>query len=935
MRNGNAEDCDGAGRDTTPAEEEGFVTVRNGTECGEGSSLLRELSALSDAPSGEKIPVLPPDIKRTPMLEQYLFWKERYPGCLLFFRMGDFFELFFDDARTASAVLDITLTARDPEKKIPMAGVPFHAVESYLSKLVREGFSVALCDQVTEPDGRTLVERSVVRVVTPGTYVPEDPSGEGRLAALAPAGDGGIALALLAPGTGSLEAGTVSENEAASLLATFVPQEILLPRGTLERLPGRIREQIARVPQRLLARNHFDPAAGEERLAARFAVASLAAHGVLPGDAAAGCARVVLDYLEETHFSAARHVRRLRPLHSGLFLHLDVTTVRNLDLVEGDGLSLFAVLNRCSTPMGKRCLREWILRPLRSVEEIRKRQDAVASLTEDPALLRAVRDVLGACRDVERALGRLSLRVGTPRDLAAIRDTLAAFPGLVALCAAREVGKLLRAVPDLAPLAETLKTLADDPPRLVHAGGVIRDGADPELDEWRCVARGGEEWLRDYAARERELRGIKSLKVGYNKVFGYYIEISRANLENIPPEYSRKQTLVGGERFVTEELAVFEERMRSSSERIAARESALYEELIRVTLEAGSCVQELGRALAALDATASLADVAWERGYVRPLVTEGTRLALHGARHPVVEVALGNRSFTPNDVLLDGDGVRIAVVTGPNMAGKSTYLRMAALLILMAQMGSFVPAERAEVGLTDRIFTRIGARDELDRGLSTFMVEMVETAGILHNVTDRSFVVLDEIGRGTSTYDGMSIAWAVLEYLLTPCGARPKVLFATHFHELTALAERHREITNCSMAVEETAEGVTFLHRVVPRPADRSYGIEVARLAGIPETVLRRSRELLREFETRRVVPGGEGWAGAFPDGAAWPEASRAAPGQGRGRMRQLSLLDAAKDAVLEELALLDPDSMTPLQALEVLYRLREKSRSALEEGAP
>lgn len=934
MRNENAGVCDGAGRGTTRAGEEGFVTVRNGMECEEGSSLLRELSA-PDAPGGEKVPVLPPDIKRTPMLEQYFFWKERYPDCLLFFRMGDFFELFFDDARTASAVLDITLTARDPEKKIPMAGVPFHAVEGYLGRLVREGFSVALCDQVTEPDGRTLVERSVVRVVTPGTYVPEDPSGEGRLAALAPAGEGGIALALLAPGTGSLEAGTVSENEAASLLATFAPQEILLPRGTPERLPGRIREQIARIPQRLLARSHFDPASGEERLAARFAVASLAAHGVLPGDAAAGCARVALDYLEETHFSAARHVRRLRPLHSGLFLHLDVTTVRNLDLVEGDALSLFAVLNRCGTPMGKRCLREWILRPLRSVEEIRKRQDAVASLTEDPVLLRAVRDALGACRDVERALGRLSLRVGTPRDLAAIRDTLAAFPGLVALCEGRKAGEPLRAVPDLAPLMETLRTLADDPPRLVHAGGVIRDGADPELDEWRCVARGGEEWLRDYAARERELRGIKSLKVGYNKVFGYYIEISRANLENIPPEYSRKQTLVGGERFVTEELAVFEDRMRSSSERIAARESALYEELVRATLEAGACVQELGRALAALDATASLAEVAWERGYVRPLVTEGTRLALHGARHPVVEVALGNRPFTPNDVLLDGDGVRIAVVTGPNMAGKSTYLRMAALLILMAQMGSFVPAERAEVGLTDRIFTRIGARDELDRGLSTFMVEMVETAGILHNVTDRSFVVLDEIGRGTSTYDGMSIAWAVLEYLLAPCGARPKVLFATHFHELTALAERHGEITNCSMAVEETAEGVTFLHRVVPRPADRSYGIEVARLAGIPEAVLRRSRELLREFETRRVVPGGEGGAGAFPDGAVGAEAARSVPGQGRGRMRQLSLLDAAKDAVLEELALLDPDSLTPLQALEVLYRLREKSRCALEEGAP
>jgi DNA mismatch repair protein MutS len=919
MRNGNAGVCDGT-KQLHSVEED--------------SSLLRELSE-PDVSNGPKASVLPPDLKRTPMLEQYLFWKERYPNCLLFFRMGDFFELFFDDARTASAVLDITLTARDPEKRIPMAGVPFHAVESYLGKLVREGFSVALCDQVTEPDGRTLVERSVVRVVTPGTYVPEDPSGEGRLAALAPAGDEGIALALLAPGTGSLEVGTVSENEAASLLATFAPQEILLPKGAAERLPGRVREQIARIPQRLLARNHFDPAVGEERLAARFAVASLAAYGVLPGDAAVGCARVALDYLEETHFSAARHVRRLRPLHSGLFLHLDVTTVRNLDLVEGDSLSLFAILNRCCTPMGKRCLREWILRPLRSVEEIRRRQDAVASLREDPALLRSLQDALGMCRDVERALGRLSLRVGTPRDLAAIRDTLVAFPGLVALCAGREAGELLRTVPDLAPLTETLKPLADDPPRLVNAGGVIRDGADPELDEWRCIARSGEEWLRDYAARERELRGIKSLKVGYNKVFGYYLEISRANLENIPPEYRRKQTLVGGERFVTEELAAFEERMRSSSERIAARESALYEELVRATLEAGACVQELGRALAALDATASLADVAWERGYVRPLVTEGARLALHGARHPVVEVALGNRPFTPNDVFLDGDGVRIAVVTGPNMAGKSTYLRMAALLILMAQMGSFVPAERAEVGLTDRIFTRIGARDELDRGLSTFMVEMVETAGILHNVTDRSFVVLDEIGRGTSTYDGMSIAWAVLEYLLASCGAKPKVLFATHFHELTALAERYGEITNCSMAVEETAEGVTFLHRVVPHPADRSYGIEVARLAGIPEAVLRRSRELLREFEARRIVPGYKDGSGVFSDGAAGPETVRGFPRQGRGQMRQLSLLDAAKDAVLEELALLDLDSMTPLQALEVLYRLREKSRFALEEGAP
>ncbi len=847
---------------------------------------------------------LPEGVKMTPMLRQYVQWKERYPDCLLFFRMGDFFELFFDDARIASSVLDITLTARDGERQIPMAGVPHHAAEGYLARLIQAGYKVALCDQITEPDGRTLVERSVIRVVTPGTYVPEDSGMDGGLAALAVEGDW-ISLALLQPSTGRFEAVTLPIDEARGALAAFGPMEILFPVGSHERClkvlpeiaPGRFQER---------PREEFDVAAAERWLCRRFEVASLRAFGIDDGERAVGPAAAALRYLEETQFGAALHVNRLRPLLRRSFLHLDVTTQVNLELVDGGGPTLFAALNRCRTPMGKRLLRSWILHPLKDVEAIAARQDEIAALIDDHALRVRLQDLLPRCRDVERALGRLSLRIGSPRDLGALRDTLLLWPEIENLCRETVLERLCRDVPCLeAPRECLLNGLADEPPRLLRDGGVIRDGFDRELDRWRSLSRQGDEGLEALAVAEREATGIKSLKVGYNKVFGYYIEVSKTHLDRIPDRYVRKQTLVGAERFITEDLKHFEEEMLRAEAEITRLEEALFKELLSDVLDAARPLQLLGEVLSRLDLEASLAEVAWEGRWVRPEVNDGFGLQVIKARHPVVEKALAEMPFTPNDVSLDSFGERISILTGPNMAGKSTYLRMAALLVILAQMGSFIPAEKASLGVVDRIFTRIGARDELARGRSTFMVEMVETADILHNVTDRSLVVLDEIGRGTSTYDGMSIAWAVLEYLIQAV-KRPKVLFATHFHELTQLADRYPEVTNWSMAVEEGGGGIVFLHQVVPRPADRSYGIEVARLAGLPQAVVARAQELLDLFE-------GENSFSLVSEPVA--------------ETGQLALFTVAADALIDEIAAIDPDKMTPLQALEKLYELRQRCR--------
>lgn len=851
---------------------------------------------------------IPDDIKMTPWLSQYRQWKTEYPDALLLFRMGDFYELFFDDARTAAAVLDIALTARDADKKIPMAGVPHHALSLYLGRLIKAGYRAAICEQIGEPTGKGVVERRVVRLVTPGTYVPEESGDTGRLAAVLPLKDGRVALALLSVETGGLEAGTLSLEEAAALLSAFAPGEVLHP-ATLRTIPAFLK------PYALLsaAPEPFRPGTSAERLRSALGGARLASFGIEDDDPCTGPAWAVLDYLSATQFSAVRHVLRITPLRARDRMGLDAAAQRNLELtpeLSCGSVSLLSCLDRCRTPMGRRTLREWLLRPLMDIPAIERRQACIGLLVDDPARLGALQDALAGARDAERALSRLSLGTGTPRDLAAVRDTLRLLPSLRSFSFPEPLAGLFDALPDLEPLRAHLdEALEEELPRALGAGPVVRSSFSGELASWREVSEKGEAWLAEYLERERTATGSPRLRSGYNRAFGYYLEIGRSGLETVPPHFERRQTLVNAERFVTPELRAFQDRMLRSEGEIARVEAELYRGVVERVIADGADIQMAGRLLGILDCAASSAQVARERGYVRPTVDDSMGLTIRGGRHPVLETTLTDATFVPNDVVLGGDEARIVILTGPNMAGKSTWLRMTALLAVMAQAGLWIPAERASFGLVDRVFTRIGAHDDLVRGNSTFMVEMLETAGILNNVTDRSLVILDEVGRGTATWDGMSIAWAVLEYLHGGCGASPRVLFATHCHELTCLEDRLKGVRNCSMAVAEGAEGILFLHQVVPRPADRSYGIEVARLAGLPKPVLRRAFELLELFER-------EGF-----ERSSIPE-----PLPQNALRQQLLLFSPETDAVVEELAELDLDNITPMRALEVLYKMKEKS---------
>ena len=852
---------------------------------------------------------LPDGVKMTPMLEQFVRWKNEYPEALLFFRMGDFYELFFDDARVASEVLDIALTARDQGKKIPMAGIPHHASESYLGKLIKKGYHVAICEQMTEPDGRSLVDRQVIRLVTPGTYLPEETGNDGRLVAVRKLDRYRWAVGSLEPGTGFLEAGAMPLDEVRGFLSAYRGSEILRPKG---KIPEEIAFLIESSPVVELPVEDFDPAGGARWLQHRWDLASLQGFGFQDGAPEIGVAAALLRYLEETQFGAARHVSGIAPVLSSRYLHLDVTTQRNLELFDGDGPSLYDILNRCKTACGRRRLREWITRPLMDPGEISRRLDVQETLLNSSDGLNDLQDGLGHCKDIERSLARLHMRSGNPRDLAAIRDTLSALPSIeVAL---KDVGlsHLLPCSDDFCDISDLLaRGIEDSPSRVLGNGKIVRDGFDDKLDEWRGFAERGQEWLNDFTQRERDRLSIPRLKTGYSRVFGYYLEIGKGSMRDdleLPEDYRRRQTLVSAERYTTSELRDFEERMSRSEEEVRKRETELYGMLLERTLEKTEKLQSLGRALGNLDVLVSLAEVSRERGYIRPEFSDGGDISIKGGRHPVVEAVQKEIPFVPNDVDMKMDGNRLAIVTGPNMAGKSTYLRMTALLVIMAQMGTYIPAESADLGLCDRVFTRLGARDELAFGNSTFMVEMVETANILHNVTDRSLVILDEVGRGTSTYDGMSIAWAVLEYLQGACGRCPKVLFATHYHELTALEGRMPHVFNLRVEVEERPDGVTFLHRVIPGPADRSYGVEVARLAGLPRVVLCRAQELLERFEK------------SSDDGASVP-----------GPSVQMEFFDLKGDAIIQELASLSPDDLTPIQALEKVYELHEEARKAVK----
>ncbi len=861
---------------------------------------------------------IPPNIKITPWLEQYKRFKEEYPDCLMMFRMGDFYEMFFDDARKASNILDIALTARDQDKKIPMAGIPHHALNMYLGRLIKAGYRVAICEQVGEVSSKknAIVERKVVRVVTPGTYVPEDVAGESaHLAAVWPMKNF-IAMALLSVNTGTLEAGTLSERDAAGILTAFAPGEVLYPSHT-KNIPEFLREYNLREVS--IETFKIDNAAGKlKNLLKSF---KLAGFGINDNDPCVGSAWATLNYLSATQFSSLNEVLKISPLLVKNRMSLDSAAQKNLELIpetSGDSVSLLSCLDRCRTPMGHRVIREWILRPLMDLKAIKRRQEAIRVLVEESEKSAGLSDLLAGTRDVERALSRISLRTNNPMDLGMIRDTLRLIPDIKNFTPIAQksspVDEMINMLPDLTDLSKYLEdALEEKLPRILGDGQVIRSTFNEDLARWRDLSTRGEEWLTQYLEKERQATQTPKLKTGYTSAFGYYLEAGKNGLIVQPEYYKPTQTLVDAQRYITPELKKFEARMKNSEAEILRIESSLYQEVTAKVMEHSEHLQLTGRLLGLLDCISSYAGIARERNYICPFVDDSDVIEIKGGRHPVIENELRDSSFVPNDVTLSREG-RVIILTGPNMAGKSTWLRMTALLSIMAQAGLWIPAESARLGIVDRVFTRIGARDDLVRGSSTFMVEMLETANILNNVTDKSLIILDEVGRGTATWDGMSIAWAVLEYLQG--ASKAKVLFATHYHELTCLEERLEGVKNFSIAVSESNDGILFLHQVKEGPADRSYGIEVARLAGLPDVVLRRAFELMKIFEK---------------EGSHNIDTKKiSAPLPQIALKRQIMLFSPEKDGIIEELASLDIDNMTPRQALKVLYKLHDKSKEAL-----
>ncbi|HXF69571.1 MAG TPA: DNA mismatch repair protein MutS [Thermoflexus sp.] len=853
----------------------------------------------------------------TPIRRQYLDLKRQYPDAILFFRLGDFYEAFDEDAEIVARELDLVLTSRPVGKgqRVPMAGIPHHAVEPYLARLVERGYRVAIAEQVGEPVNG-LMPRRVVRVVTPGTALEPtllDERKPNYLAAWIETEEG-IGLAYCEASTGYFAAtqwtGSEARREAEAELWRIAPRECLYPAAPGEPpIPPVAPAEGASIHFTPFPAYRFEPGTARAALQEHFQVISLHAFGLEDQPLAMRAAGAILQYLQETRPEALSILTSLETYTTARYMLLDAATRRNLELTEGmagDARrgSLLSVLDFTRTPMGGRLLRAWISQPLRDRAAIEARLDQVEAFVEDPIARERLAERLRGFPDLERLAGRARSGLASPRDLAALRRALAALPEIQGLLHRME-GPRAEAVRPLAaplePLPELLKllteALVEDPPATLQEGGVIRPGFSEELDRWRAIAREAQAWLADLEQRERERTGIRTLKVGYNKVFGYYIEVSKAAAPQVPSDYIRKQTLVHAERFITPELKEYETMVLNAEARGAELEAELFRDLCRRVGEMAPRLREIAGALAHLDVVISLAEAAARYRYVRPELVDEDVVEIRGGRHPVVEQALAGR-FIPNDVSLDEEG-RILILTGPNMAGKSTLLRQVALIVLMAQIGSFVPADRVRLRPVDRIFTRIGAHDELVAGRSTFMVEMSETAYILHQATAESLVVLDEIGRGTSTYDGLAIAWAVAEYLHNHPRRRPKVLFATHYHELTALAAYLPRVRNAHMAVAEVEGRIVFLYQVRPGGADRSYGIHVAELAGLPRPVIRRARELLGRLE--RGEP------------AVRPKAPPpAAP---------LPLF--AEHPVVHALRNLDPESLSPLEALHKLYELK------------
>ena len=862
--------------------------------------------------------------RQTPMMKQYSRIKEKHRDSILLFRMGDFYEMFYDDALTASRVLGLTLTSRDKDTqgRVPLAGIPWHSAERYISRLIENGYSVAVCDQTEAPDRRKkLVAREVVEVITPGTVLSDgllDAGKNNYVAAVA--GDDPCGIAVADVSTGEFSAGVVRGSEVVAELERLSPAEVVLPEGSdVARLLDE-RKQRRRGPK-LTVRDawHFSPHAALSGLTSHFGAASLEHFGFKGDEVSVLAAGALLGYLKELKGTGLRHIFKLTTYRQSEHLLMDDTTIRNLELTHSlsqgtEEGTLLGTIRRTETAAGARLLRTAILRPLTDADSIRLRHDAVDELCREVRLRERLGEALGGMPDVERLLSRIVNRKGGPREMAALGRALRRMPDVKAVLSGAGCELLVGlagGIGDTAELAGLIeRAIVEDAPVLTRAPGFIKDGYSEELDLLRQASQDARDWIRSLQAAERERTGITSLRVGFNKVFGYYIEITKSNLERVPSDYIRRQTLVNAERFVTAELKEKENVVLGGEERELEAELKLLAEVQEAVTAQSSTVLEAASALAQADFLLSLARVALERRYVRPVIGHGTRILLSDSRHPVVEAALEDESFVPNDLDLDCDERQIMIITGPNMAGKSTYTRQVALAIILAQAGSFVPAASAEVGTVDRIFCRLGASDDIARGRSTFLAEMSETASILNNCTRRSFVVLDEIGRGTSTFDGMSIAWAVLEHLHE---LGPRTLFATHYHELTSLASQLARVRNLNVLVKEWGEKIVFVHKVAEGSSDRSYGIQVARLAGLPESVVARAKEVLLAIQDGKVVGPSE-----------------TAPERGSG---QLDMFRDRVSQLLGELAGLDVDRMTPMEALRTLAGLRSKYLGT--EGGP
>ncbi len=869
----------------------------------------------------------------TPVRRQYLKVKSAYPDAIVLFRMGDFYETFDGDAELAARELEITLTSRSMGKdiKVPMAGVPAHSLEPYLARLIKKGHKVAICEQLTDPaTSRGLVERDVVRVVTPGTVFESsllDEDTNNYLAALVEEGDQ-VGLAYVDITTGEFAATRLDRDHLYPELARIAPSEILIPAGDAlpEWLPEEEKFRFAKEGDENLGAGlpivqvnpaSFDLDLAGEALLSHYGIHTLESFGCENMPLVTRAAGAIVEYLFLTHKAVAPRLAALSVYSLERFMVLDTQTRRNLELFqagrwENRELSLFAALDLTRTPMGRRMLRRWVGQPLLDEQELERRLDAVEHLVEDGLNRARVSETLSGVSDLERILGRLQTETAAPRDLIGLKHGIGAAVPLSNALEAGESGRTewlrrqLGTVPEVAELIE--QAINGEPSGSVGDGNVIRDGFSPELDELKKSSREARSFIASLEQRERDRTGIRNLRVGYNQVFGYYLEVSKSNQGQVPDDYIRRQTLANGERYIVPELKEYESLVLNARERIEELERSLYRQVCAQIAQHADAITRLAAGIAVVDVVSSLAEVAVRQRYVRPVINQGNAINIRNGRHPVVERHLGTGSFVPNDLYLSNDDVRVVVLTGPNMAGKSTYIRQAAIIVLMAQIGSFVPADEATIGLVDRIFTRVGLQDDLTTGQSTFMVEMVETATILNQATPRSLVILDEIGRGTSTYDGLSIARSVIEHLHNNPRLGCKSLFATHYHELTELARTLPGVRNFSVAVTEEEGRVVFLHRIVPGGADRSYGVHVAQLAGLPQAVVSRAWEVLEDLEK---------------NGAGRSNGARRRPVEPAVQMSLFQPEQQLRHAVLE----LDVANLTPLEAINKLYELQEEAR--------